>query len=332
MRTDIYEILKVVSQSPYKKVLATIVDVDGSSYRKEGATMLFQENGTQVGLLSGGCLEVDLQKRISQYGYQPPSQLITYDLSAEDDLSWGQGSGCNGVVKVLIESVTQVLSNDLANILTIVNDGQDVRFVRAISQTGQVMDYLFWLDNQRYFGQWKRNIPDVEFIQEDKLIEFEACESHLFIKKIEARSRIIIYGAGPDAVPLAFLAKQLGYHIVVVDWRTGYCNEDYFPHADERIIAFPQELEQKLCLRETDAFILMTHSYEKDKQLIDLLLLKRLKYVGILGSRTRAEKLLSGRAIPAFFHFPIGLPIGSEGPNEIAVSIIAEIISVKQRV
>ncbi|TXC91526.1 XdhC family protein [Metabacillus litoralis] len=331
MRTDIFEILDSLSSSPHKNVLATIVDVNGSAYRKEGAMMLFQENDTQVGLLSGGCLEVDLKARISEGNYQPHSQFVTYDLSGEDDLSWGQGTGCNGVVKVLIESLSPKLINDLVKVRDYVNDGLDVKYVRSISKAGKVLNYIFSVEKkQKFFGDWKGSIPDFDSLKEDKLVENDISESFLYFKTIRARSRIIIYGAGPDAVPLVILAKQLGYQTIVVDWRPEYCSEEYFPDADDRIIAFPQEVEKKLCLRETDSFVLMTHSYEKDKELINQLLLKQINYVGLLGSRTRAERLLTGMEIPPSFHYPIGLPIGAEGPNEIAISIIAEIISLRK--
>lgn len=330
MRTDIYKILDALLFSRDNNVLATIVEVDGSAYRKEGTMMLFQENDLQVGLLSGGCLEVDLEARVSECNYQPHGQFVTYDLSGEDDLSWGQGTGCNGVVKVLIESLSTKFIADLTRVRDLVNQGRDVKFIRRISKTGEVLDYLFSVSNSEFFGEWEGDIPDCDSLSEDKLVENSISGSFLFFKKIRARSRIIIYGAGPDAVPLAILAKQLGYQTIVADWRSGYCCEEYFPFVDDRIVAFPQELEKKLRFRETDSFVLMTHSYEKDKQLIDLLLLKKLNYVGLLGSKTRAKRLLAGIEIPSFFHYPVGLPIGAEGPNEIAVSIIAEIISLRK--
>nr|WP_275580274.1 XdhC family protein [Metabacillus crassostreae] len=322
--------MDVLSSSDYNNVLATIVEVEGSAYRKEGAVMLFQENDNQVGLLSGGCLEADLRARISESHYKPRSQFVTYDMSGEDDLSWGQGTGCNGVVKVLIESLSPKLITDFGKVRSFVNEGQDVKYIRRISKTGKVLEYLFSLDNKIYFGEWKGDIPNLGFLQEDKLSEDDTSDDFLFFKTIRARPRFIIYGAGPDSIPLAILAKQLGYETIVIDWRPSYCSEEYFPYADDRIVAFPQELEKKLCLREADSFVLMTHSYEKDKQLIDLLQLKRLNYVGILGSKARAKRLLAGVEIPPTFRFPIGLPIGAEGPNEIAVSIIAEIISLRK--
>ncbi|OAS88548.1 MULTISPECIES: XdhC family protein [Metabacillus] len=331
MRTDIYEILDTVCDSSCKSVLATIIDVQGSAYQRAGALMLFQENGKQVGLLSGGCLEQDLFARVNDFLYDPNpnSTIVTYDLTDEDDLSWGQGAGCNGIIKVLVEPVTSLLKEDLKKVRELVNRGVDVTYAKRISMQGKVMDYLFFTAEGGFFGQWHGQWPTFPPDESTQLLQRD--QNLYYIQKIMARPRLFIYGAGVDVIPLAQLAHLTGFQVIVVDWRPAFCNEIYFPFVYKTYIASPSEFAQSISFSTSDSIVLMTHNYEKDHQLIQLLLGKKIAYLGILGSKVRAEKLLKGIRIPEWIHFPVGLAIGAEGPQEIAISIMAELIQNKAR-
>ncbi|MGM0875373.1 MAG: XdhC family protein [Bacillota bacterium] len=331
MRTDIYEILDTVCDSPCKNVLATIIDVQGSAYKKAGSTMLFQEDGQQVGLLSGGCLEQDLFARVNDFFYEPFSTIVTYDLTAEDDLSWGQGAGCNGVIKVVVESITSLFREDLRKVRDLVNRSIDVTHVKRISMNDKVMDYLFCTANGEFFGQWKGKVPPIHKLEEKTLTLQSDQGAYLFKQKIIARPRLIIYGAGVDTIPLVHLAHYTGFQVIVADWRPAYCNEIHYPFVCKTYIASPYEFAHSFSFSSSDSIVLMTHNYEKDDQLIHSLLEKKIGYLGILGSKVRAEKLLKDVSIPEWVHFPVGLSIGAEGPQEIAVSIMAELIQNKAR-
>lgn len=326
MRTDIYEILDSVSSSG-KKVLATIIDVEGSSYRKAGSVMLFRENGQHAGLLSGGCLEQDLFLRSEKLLKESISAIVVYDLSSEDDLSWGQGAGCNGIIRIVIEAVTPVLEMQLKEVKRLVNQGVDVTHIKKISLDGVVTDTLFLTNDDEAFGEWQGKFPDVLNITNNTLLKENGY--YLFIQRFTARPRLFIYGAGADAIPLAHLAYFNGFYTIIADWRPAFCNNKFFPFADETCIALPSEFSQTFDFLSKDSVVLMTHNYEKDHQLLDKLLNKELGYLGILGSKNRAERLLRGKMIPEWVRFPVGLSIGAEGPNEIAVSIIGEIIKTK---
>jgi xanthine/CO dehydrogenase XdhC/CoxF family maturation factor len=331
MRTDIYEILDHVFQSPGKMVLATIIDVQGSAYKKTGSTMLFREDGFHVGLLSGGCLEQDLFERVKTFFHEPSTTIITYDLSAEDDLSWGQGAGCNGIIKVFVETITTRLSKDIRKVRDLVNKGVNVEHIKRISINEKVIDYLFYTDNGDMFGQWKGEWPAVINLEDKTPLLHHNQGEMLFIQKFMARPRLIIYGAGIDAIPLAKLAHNTGFQVIVGDWRPAFCNKNHFPFANKTYIATPYEFFHAFTYTSSDSVVLMTHNYEKDEQLIHLFLEKKLGYLGILGSKVRAERLLRGVEIPNWVHFPVGLSIGAEGPQEIAVSVMAELIQNKTR-
>ncbi|WP_121662399.1 XdhC family protein [Metabacillus litoralis] len=329
MGTDIYEILDTISESTQEMVLATIVNVDGSSYKKAGSTMLFHEDGVQTGLLSGGCLEEDLKERCKEYFHQKGSTLITYDLTAEDDLSWGQGVGCNGTIKVLIESITPELMSHLKKVRELTNHGISVSYIKQLSLEGDVYGYLFYTENAEYFGQWKGDFPQKEKWQSEA-IRMEN-DYLLFKQEIQARPRLFIYGAGADARPLAQLAQQSGYGVIVADWRPAYCHKDYFPSATETVVRSPEEFLTSYTFSTSDSIVLMTHHFQKDLELVKYLLKKQLSYLGILGSKDRAQRLLQGKKVQDWVHSPVGLSIGAEGPHEIAVSIVAELIEQKAR-
>lgn len=331
MRSDIYEILDYVCQYPGKKVLATIIDVQGSAYKRAGSTMLFHEDGLQVGLLSGGCLEEDVFERVKPFFYEPSSTIITYDLSAEDDLSWGQGAGCNGKIKIVVETVTSQVYKDIQKVRTLVNNGVNIVHIKRFSKSNEITDYLFHTEFGENFGNWNGALPTITNVADNSTLLFDNQGDRLFFQKILARPRLIIYGAGVDAIPLAQLAQYTGLQVIIADWRPAFCNKRHFPFAYKTVIATPNEFVSSFSFTTSDSVVLMTHNYEKDKQLIELLVEKKLGYLGILGSKTRAERLLRGMDIPEWVHFPVGLSIGAEGPQEIAISVIAELIQNKTR-
>ncbi len=329
MRTDIYEILDTISQTSGKKVLATIVNVDGSAYKKAGSMMLFDENGKKTGLLSGGCLEEDLLARSKDMENQLESTVVTYDLSAEDDLSWGQGVGCNGMIKVVLENLTPLFTTHLKKVRELIDNGQSVTHIKKMTAEGVVTDYLFFTDAAEYFGEWKGDVPNLNEIEVNKLTEYK--NSIFFKQEIPARPRLFIYGAGIDAIPLAHLAHLTGFQVIVADWRPAYCHEQNSPFSTQTKIVNPKEFAENFSFSVQDSIVLMTHHFQKDLELLSLLLKKRFRYLGILGSKDRAKRLLNGRVVPDWVHFPVGLDIGAEGPHEIAISIMAELIHYKTR-
>ena len=326
MRTDLYEILDTISQTSAKKILATIVHVEGSAYKKAGSIMVIDENGQQTGLLSGGCLEEDLLARSQDLSIKQSSTMVTYDLSAEDDLSWGQGIGCNGKIKVLIEFISPLLSTHLEKVKDYIQNGQTVTFVRRLTAEGDVTGYLFFTTASEYFGQWHGEVPN---IKELKINQLTFSQKDLFFKQeIPARPRLFIYGAGSDAKPLANLAYLAGYHVIVADWRPGLCHKANFPSSQTEVVT-ADGFVKKFSFSHLDSIVLMTHHFQKDAELIKLLLKTRIRYLGILGSKDRARRLFNGIHPPSWVHFPVGLNIGAEGPQEIAISIMAQLIQLK---
>ena len=332
---DIHRIIEAMQATNFNCVLATIIQVEGSAYRKEGTTMLFQEDGTQVGTLSGGCLEADLALRaadILKGGYK---RMFVFDMRSEDDLSWGQGPGCNGLIYVLLEPIDQQRRADLFTLQSYLNQRESVMLVQKLTEDLQGLEYMYLPLNGEGFGSWSGDFPDKLKIQLldiqpnqrisgiKRIVESEA---PMYIHFYRPKPRLIIFGAGPDAKPLVAFARKTGFTVTLADWREALCNINHFPDADQFIIGFPVDLIRKLSFSQDDFIVLMTHQFQRDQELLSYLQDQKLRYIGLLGSRQRLNQLLGAQDRASSIHSPIGVPIGAEGPEEIAISILAEVI------
>lgn len=338
---DIHHILDVIQHTNKRSILATVIHVEGSAYRKEGTSALFQEDGIQIGMLSGGCLEHDLALRIRELFADPKAfsegvtRTIIYDMRAEDDLSWGQGAGCNGVIHILLEAVNDQLREHLCTLKHLLDHRVPVTLIKKLPTDDAITDYLF-ISKERTFGHWRGEIPPLLqrfktneaplFAANRGIKQLPDFSASFFIHHFFPKPRLIIFGAGPDVKPLAVFATQTGFSVTIVDWRPALCNRTQFPDADEILLGFPEEIIDKLMLTSGDSVIIMTHHFQRDKELLYLLMKHKLRYLGILGPRERTSRLLEGADIPPWIRSPVGLPIGAEGPEEIAISILAEMI------
>lgn len=291
-------------------VLATLVSAEGSSYRRPGARLLVRRDGTRTGSISGGCLEEDVLARSARVRETGQPECVVYDTTSENDQIWGVGLGCHGVVHVLLERIDS-----------------PPPWARAVAQ-----------------NLARRRPTDLSVLFSDEIVAELgtrmaapgdcADAGKLFADRIEPPLALVILGAGDDARPLARLAKELGWTVTVADPRPAYANPGRFPEAD-RVLAAP--VERLLATLHTDsrtAVAVMTHHYVHDLPLLKNLLKRNLGYLGLLGPRKRAERILgdirlSGTEITAEerarLRAPIGLDLGSDSPEQVALAIVAEI-------
>ncbi|PKG21648.1 XdhC family protein [Niallia nealsonii] len=329
MSSDSYSVIRSIVNSATKKFLATIIQVEGSAYRKEGTMMLFAENGEETGLLSGGCVEQDVLARIEM---NKEVSHVIYDMRSEDDLSWGQGVGCDGSIHLLIEPITPLLQQNFSKVKELLDKGIGVSHFKVLDSDFKVTYSFFISETGEEFGENPDYPIETSRYKNKSLAKKNSCNGYIFRNDYSPSPRLVIYGAGPDVLPVVHNAKGAGFHIILADWREGLCNRKKFPLADKFIIANPKEAMDKIQLSAKDFVLIMTHNFTKDKELIDYLLFKEFKFVGLLGSKKRGERLMGANACPSWLHYPVGLSIGAEGPDEIAVSIIAQLIMVKNQV
>ena len=321
--------------------LSTVVAVEGSSYRLPGARMLIDSTGRRLGAVSGGCLEADIARRGRLLTPQNPTSLIHYDNS-DPDTAWGLGLGCNGAIKILIEQLNPGPADSAIKFLqTCVT--HRIPGVIATLFAGPITGRLTLTNT----GAQTSTIPDPDLhtaVLYDARQSLQSGETttityetplgpvHALIESIHPPLPLLIFGAGHDAVPLVKYAKSLGWHVTVVDRRQSYARPDHFPQADAVIAASAEEISKKINLNKESVAVIMTHHYPDDRALLEILLNSPVNYVGVLGPRSRTNRMLCESATIKFhpkLHAPIGLDIGADGPDQVAISIIAEILAHK---
>lgn len=320
---DIYRILDVIEDSR-EKVLATIIRVEGSAYKKEGSSMLFFEDEKQIGMLSAGCLEMDLAIRAQEVLQKQMAISLQYDMSEETDLAWGQGAGCNGKIDILLEPVTKQLQEDLILVKNLLASNKTVSVLKKYAEMGE---YLFIPSEGESFGRWTGQIPDIDFNMKSGVMGNHPIFQHTY----QPKPRLIVFGAGTDAKPIVSLAAETGFSVSVYDWREELCQKKNFPAADQLFVGFPTELMKKISFSSNDFVVIMMHHFQHDQKILLSLLNEKISYLGVLGPKERTKRLLKRETVPDWIYSPMGLSIGAKGPDEIAVSLVAEMIEVWRR-
>src|SRR4051812_20766533 len=287
--------------------------------------MLFLENDTTVGLISPGCLEADLHFRVKEVLALGSSQTVVYDLSAQDDFTWGQGMGCNGKLYISLERVDDGMKVNLRKVQHYLHQGTNVLHLKKLTSDFSVEASAYITETGHHFGQTTQDILDYA---DWSLPTGIRLPYSIYSQVYTSRNKLILFGAGPDARPLAFYAAEIGMVVTVCDWRELLCNKIYFPKAEQCIVGFPNEIFQKIVIRQNDFVVIMTHHFKRDQEILTYLKEQKPGYLGILGSLKRTKKLFQQNSIPSWVSAPVGLPIGAVGPNEIAISIVAEIMGV----
>jgi xanthine/CO dehydrogenase XdhC/CoxF family maturation factor len=285
-------------------VLATIIETQGSSYRKAGAMMFFNSLGQSFGLLSGGCLESDLLRQAQKCINQNTNVLICYDMQDDSDIAWQLGIGCGGLVKVLLQPIHQA-NNYL-----------------------ELIKLRFTLD-QRQIAHYKINLDfDKNHVYTD--INTSSFKIHSsFDIEIKPTPALIVFGGGIDAKPLIDMANTLGWHITLIDSRVGYARKAYFLKANSIINKTYSTLSKNSLIINADAIVIMHHNVQLDARALNLSNSSKAKYIGLLGPQHRTEKVfieagLTSHTFSKPLANPIGLDLGGELPESIALSILSQ--------
>lgn len=325
--------LKDLAGAREMAALATLIHVDGSSYRKTGATMIITEDGRNSGMISGGCLEEDLCIRAQALFNTGQSEIHRYDLSSEDDLGWGIAAGCNGVVSVLIRDVDLDFRSALRRAIKCLENREPVLFIQSVDGR----DYAFYSRQEGLTGTLGFRYTDhlAEVLDAAapfaKLAEIRHIQNErVYMQIIWPEPALHLFGAGHDARPVAELAARTGYAVHVYDWRESLCSAERFPTARTTLTGDLKETLRPIRFTPYDAAVIMTHDFNRDRELLEHLSREPLGYLGVLGSKKRTERLIGG-PLPSGIHSPVGLSIGADGPEEIAVSIVSELIAVRER-
>jgi len=318
--------------------LGMLVDVAGSTYRKPGALMLIGAEGESAGLLSGGCLEGDLSEHARAVIDTGTARALRYDTRGPDDLVWGLGLGCEGVMDiVLLRCGPQ-------------NDWQPLKHLAAAHAGNRRTALGVVVESQRAelpVGSLalpaEANAPTAAALAGEpvraalahsatsaQVARLAGADWKLFVMPLWLAPRILLLGAGPDALPVVELAARLGWKVSLVDHRPAYAAAARFPLAEQVILCDPALLTSSIELGQFDAAVVMSHHLATDLQYLRALAGSALPYVGLLGPAARRERLLSdlGGAAAGLrerLHAPVGLPLGGRSPESVALAIVAEL-------
>ncbi len=338
---DIITAYEKSQKNGLRAALATVVSVEGSSYRRPGARMLITEDGILTGAISGGCLEGDALKKALSAIHQQENRLVTYDTTDDDDAKFGVQLGCNGIVHLLFEPINPKNPSNPIAILTALKKQRNDAVVIALfsleekAQLGTALLYNKTLEistlTEYLYPLAKTDAADVLSRKTSKFSSYGKVNA--FVEFIGPPISLIIAGAGNDTQPLAEFAYQLGWEVTLADGRPTHATVQRFPNAKKVIIAKPAPLLAQISIDSHTAFALMTHNYNYDLELLSLLLKTDAAYIGTLGPKKKLIRMLDElgahtEANLQRIHGPIGLDIGAETAEEIAISIIAEIKSV----
>jgi xanthine dehydrogenase accessory factor len=341
----IIEAFKKVDLSQRKVAIATVVKVRGSSYRSPGARMLITDDGKWVGSISGGCLEGDALRKARKVMNEEQPLRVTYDTREESNQNLGISLGCNGVIDVLIEPLKTHDPNNTVTIFENLLNIQEPVAMATITSAGKNIGEKFLMNTKGESLRFSNNNlnslvkPDLEsLLQSNKagtmeyVIDGEMIE--VFLELIQPIVSLIIFGGGFDARPVSQLAKSLGWDVTVTDECVAHIAPVFFPDADKLSLCQRDFVDRDFKITPYTACVLMSHNYEYDRDVLRKILKSDTPYIGILGPRKRFEKMIGEFSTQHLtltkddlhrIHSPIGLDIGAETPDEIAISIIAEI-------
>ncbi|MCE1253605.1 MAG: XdhC family protein [Anaerolineae bacterium] len=325
--------------------LATVVKVYGSAPRAMGAKMAVSEDGEIAGSVSGGCVEGAVTEEMLVSIKNKQARLLSFGIG--DDLAWGVGLACGGQIEVFVEPL--ILTNEVSPAGSVYdylleNIQHNQPTIRVTVMEGDLAGKTLLISGEQTRGDLGSEALNqaaklyvTEHREEQKtqrfFVEVNQKKFDLFMEFYLPSERLIIIGAVHTAIPLVHFAKQLGFYTIVLDARSAFATRERFPHADEVQVTWPAEALEKLNINETTYIVTLSHDEKIDTPALKVAILSQARYVGALGSNKTHQKrvtVLREMGLPEEaikrIHAPIGLNLGAVGPEEIALSIAAEMV------
>lgn len=295
--------------------LATVIRVRGSAYRHEGAKLVVAADGRHEGNVSGGCLEGDVREVAMRVIRTGVAERREYCGGADEVQAWDLGVGCEGVVELLIEPVRDARDAERALL-----HAEEAHAVITNIETGA------------------RECVALEVAVARGLVDAGAPESALhdatFLDVLLPPPRLLVVSAGDDAVHLARLASSVGFRVVVADRRPGLLTRERFPAPMHLVETDAARLGERVVLDSDSFAVVMTHHFADDTDYLRALLRTPARYLGVLGPRQRTQRILGilrqdADVDDARIFGPVGLDIGTDGAEQVALSVVAEMLAVR---
>jgi xanthine dehydrogenase accessory factor len=322
-------------------VLATVYETAGSTYSKAGHRILLAANGDYRGLVSGGCLEGDLAERARSVVATGQPLAVTYDLRDAADELWGLGIGCNGLLRVFLQpllpandyqpfaAIAELMAGtEVAGVATVIESGTPELPAGATAVASRSGERVFAAGR----GDATLAVAARAALGSTTAQLVSEHGSTILHAPLQPIPRLLVLGAGLDAIPLVTMAAELGWLVTIADHRPAYISRGGFADAERALVVEPEKLAHTLPLSGFDAAVVMSHHLATDRKYLRELASVETRYLGVLGPRARRERLLADLAAEAprlrdRLKGPVGLDIGADSPESIALSILAELQS-----
>lgn len=325
MANHLYNILSqwYPARDSYRWVLASVIGIEGSNYRKTGAMMLINELGQYYGLISGGCLEKTLLNDVKKVLTYDRPLRVCFDSSEGGEMPWARALGCGGRVTILLQPVC--VENHYQAL--------DLLYLELNTRTERFYSINIHADTQPSIFNQTLNADEAAMCGINSSISVLKNNNgdEMLVLAIQPPVHLLIFGGGVDAIPLVQMAHILGWQITLVDNRTGYADAKSFPHA--HIIRSAADAPELIAvLASIDAAILMTHNISLDAEALLALQSSSAHYIGLLGPVHRKQKVLqhAGLTVDAAIYGPMGFDIGGDLPESVALSVLAQCHQVLQ--
>ncbi|WP_459193638.1 XdhC family protein [Halosimplex sp. J119] len=320
-------------------VLATVVAVDGRAYRRPGAKMVVAPDAGGVGSVTAGCLTDSLARLAADVLDDGTARLERFDLREDD--GWGLGVGCNGVVDVLLEPLGESHRPLLASadelsggrIAAVVVESDDERADVGVRWTDGESDTVDGLPPEVTAA-----VPEAVDGTTTVRVETGGGSVRLFVERVTPPPRLVVVGSNADVRPVIHLARSAGFRVTVVGFRGGRTTTDRFPRADCVVSTSPRDLCETVDFESSDAVVLMTHNFVDDRLALGEVLETTVEYIGVMGPPDRFERLRDALASDGVeigdgdrerIYAPVGLDLGGDNPYQVAHSIVAEVLAVR---
>jgi xanthine/CO dehydrogenase XdhC/CoxF family maturation factor len=352
-RIDIVRAHRLLASQGVASALATVVCVEGSSYRRAGARLLVAGDGRTWGGISGGCLERDVASKARGVIATGRGIVHRYDTtddenlaaSAPPDPSPAASTGCFGAVEIFIQPLTLEKPGPIPFIAAALERRESTRLVSVIHCKDPALDGTTWTIDSKAatsstplparladaLAALPAETPATKSHHAGSAVRHRVGEFDLFVESIDPPQNLVIFGGGPDAVPLLMAAKAVGWRVVAIATRPAADAAERFAAADELLVTGSDDPAAGLSLDADTAVVMMTHNFDRDLRILAAMD-RPVRYLGILGPRRRTERLLAAAKLPSGFDrtklsAPIGLDLRAESPDEIALAVVAEILA-----
>ena len=335
---QVFDTLAAWHAAGVRAALATVVRVNGSAYRHEGAKLVVAESEQHVGNVSGGCLEADVREVAQRVLRTGVAELRTYCGGSDEITAWDLGVGCDGEVEILVEPVSSVrvpernaIAGETAFVaVTLLRESRECgEAPRIVISSGGTVGSLGEAALDAYActhaASWMSDgASHIVTVGDERML----------VDVLSPPPRLVVISAGDDARILARLSSDVGFRVVVVDRRPGLLTRERFPSNVTLLESDAARLNERLVLDESSFGVVMTHDFADDTAYLRALLRTPARYLGVLGPRQRTERILTrlraeGPLDEARVYGPVGLDIGTDGAEQVALAVLAEMLAVR---